>query len=68
MIEVFKTDVAETGHAERLVKLLQAQFGGKINFDLQDCDRILRIDRPGIAAQAVVELMNAEGFQCLVLE
>ncbi|MBV9988675.1 MAG: hypothetical protein JO301_13435 [Chitinophagaceae bacterium] len=69
MIEVFKTNVHEPAKAAELVSLLSGHFpGGRINFDLDDCDRILRIDKPGLCSDTVIELMNAEGFQCAVLE
>jgi hypothetical protein len=69
MVEVFKTDVQERVHAERLVKLLLSHFpDGKINFDLEDCDRILRVANCHILPLRIIELVNAEGYQCQVLE
>lgn len=44
MIEVFKTTVTNKHHADILVVALQKFFPGyTVNFDLEDCDRILRV-------------------------
>lgn len=45
MVEVFKTDVQETERAERITTLLLERFPEyKINFDLGDCEKILRVE------------------------
>jgi hypothetical protein len=45
MIEVFKTNVEEAVQAEKLVDILLDHFpDNKINFDLHDCDKILRVE------------------------
>jgi hypothetical protein len=44
MIEVFKTNVRHPAHARLLVQQIHDHFPGyKANFDLDDCDRILRV-------------------------
>jgi hypothetical protein len=44
MIEVFKTNVVDPAHAKMLVDKIHHNFNYyKANFDLQDCDNILRI-------------------------
>ena len=69
MIEVFKTDVHEQQQAIGLAAVLSFHFPiCKINFDLEDCDRILRIEGDYIAAHKVVSLLNERGHECTVLE
>jgi hypothetical protein len=69
MIEVFRTNVAEPRHAEQLVAMLLEHFpDGRINFDLQDCDRILRIEKKELIAEKIVRLMNEQGFECCPLD
>ena len=69
MVEVFKTNVGEQGQASVLVNLLLEQFpGARINFDLQDCDRILRVEGKCLEAQEVIRLVEEEGFFCKALE
>lgn len=68
MIEVFKTNVTKYEQASKLIELLQQQFpGNKINFDLHDCDKILRIDGSEYIAEDVMNLLNAKGFKCELL-
>jgi len=44
MVEVFITDVKDHGKAQLLLERIHAAFTGyEANFDLEDCDRILRI-------------------------
>lgn len=44
MVEVFKTDVESRDQATRIVQQLKKDFTNyRANFDLEDCDRILRI-------------------------
>ena len=69
MVEVFKTNVQEERKAAYLVSLLLEQFpGSRINFDLHDCDNILRVEGEDFEAQKVMELLTEEGFSCSVLD
>jgi hypothetical protein len=44
MIEVFKTDVPDREKAKRLIEEIHKTFAGyKANFDLDDCDKVLRV-------------------------
>lgn len=44
-VEVFKTNVQQQRQAAWLLGLLNRQFPlCRINFDLDDCDRILRVE------------------------
>jgi hypothetical protein len=44
MVEVFKTDISERQHANMLVDQIHQSFPDyAANFDLEDCDRILRV-------------------------
>jgi hypothetical protein len=44
MVEVFITDVKDDCEAQMLLGRIHAAFTGyKANFDLDDCDRILRV-------------------------
>ena len=69
MIEVFKTNVEEARRAQDLVSVLLQHFPGrKINFDLHDCDNILRVEGENFLAEKVVSLVKQNGFMCDVLE
>jgi hypothetical protein len=65
MAEVFKTNVQEAEVAEKIVRLLYTHFPArKINFDLEDCDKILRIDAPVNYADKVIETLKSNGIWC----
>ena len=71
MIEVFKTCITDPALATLLRKHLELSFRGyKVNFDLEDCDHILRIEHGGglVNARAVIELLKDWGVQAAVLE
>ena len=69
MIEVFKTNVEEACHAKNVIALLLQHFpSSKINFDLHDCDKILRVEGENFAVEKVIGLVAESGFTCIVLE
>ncbi len=68
MIEVFKTNVQEVDQSKMIVgKLLEHFPNSIINFDLEDCDKILRIHSSSISNKKIIELLDSYGFQCEVL-
>jgi len=69
LIEVFKTDVLDKATARLLVKSLKQLFpGSKISFDLDDCDRILRIESSEpIDVRQVASSLQTEGHHAAVL-
>lgn len=69
-IEVFRTNVKQPAHASMLVELIHATFNSyTANFDLADCDKILRVATRGKAIQAsgVLALVRRCGFEAEVL-
>ena len=69
MIEVFKTNVQEFSEAQKLVALLLRHFpNSKINFDLDDCDKVLRVEGQNLRIEKVMTLVTEKGFQCKVLD
>ena len=70
MIEVFKTDVSNRDQANMLIEEIHKTFTGYIaNFDLDDCDRILRIKCTTglIQSSGLVNLLKVFGFHAEVL-
>lgn len=69
IVEVFKTNVLKKGEAKHLTAKLLSHFPQcKINFDLQDCDKILRVEGRQILPEKIVEVINGNGYQCKVLD
>lgn len=69
MVEVFKTNVTQKPNAEKIVEHLLAVFpDASVNFDLEDCDRILRVEMNSYPdAVQIMKLVHAAGFTCEVL-
>jgi hypothetical protein len=66
---VFKTSVETLDHIQYLSPKLDALAGqGSWNFDLTDCDRILRIVSNELEANETAMLLNNFGFVCCELE
>jgi hypothetical protein len=68
MVEVFKTDVQHVDQSVMLVRKLNDHIPACcINFDLEDCDNVLRVEGEKFSAEAVIRILNSCGFKCEVL-
>ena len=68
MVEVFKTNITETEAARQIALQIQAILpGAQINFDLDDCDKILRIENDLILIPEIQKIICASGFICEIL-
>ena len=70
MVEVFKTDVTDHIQAGRLLERIhQTGLNYHANFDLDDCDRILRVKCPTglVEASLLIDLLREQGCQAEVL-
>jgi hypothetical protein len=71
MIEVFITNIHTSGEADRLLKLIHKQLKDhRANFDLEDRDRILRVENPGgpVAGEMILSLVSSLGFKAEILD
>lgn len=69
MISVFKTSVTNTKEIEKLKPFLDTNLEiTKWNFDLEDCDNILRIDSVIEITQSTIIILKDNGFDCQELE
>ncbi len=71
MVEVFKTNVTDQNQASILIDEIHKTFVHYIaNFDLEDCDHILRVkcDTSAIEPSAVINLLKAFGYYAEVLQ
>ena len=68
-VEVFKTNVADPERAKWLVDQIEGQFiNCKVNFDLDDCDRVLRVVSEGnIQSDLLIDLLRNVGYNAEVL-
>ena len=68
MIEVFKTNVQEMEQSKMIVvKLLEHFPNSIINFDLEDCDKILRVHALSFSNSQIIDLLDSYGYTCEVL-
>jgi len=69
MVEVYKTNVRHKRQAKKILNVLSEQFPMfSINFDLEDCDKILRVEGKNIPQKKIVRMVTENGYQCSVLE
>jgi hypothetical protein len=65
MIYVFKTTVETAGDIQKLRPHLAEKLKeAKWNFDLEDCDNILRIESEHKVTSIVIQLLHDIGFGC----
>ena len=65
MVEVFKTNVGDLGQANWLVEKIHHAFAGhQANFDLEDCDKILRVKccEGIVQVSFLINFLNSLGF------
>lgn len=65
MVAIYKTSVAEPIQARELLQSLHQTFPEKyFNFDLEDCDKILRAEGEGLNSSEISQLLQVAGFEC----
>ena len=68
MIEVFKTNATNFEESQLIIKAIQYLLPeSKINIDLHDCDKVLRIESHEIHNPTVVDMVTQLGFFCEIL-
>jgi hypothetical protein len=68
-VEVFKTNIGETVAAKQVTALLLQHFPeSRITFDLEDCDKVLRIEGTNLTQTKVIKVVTQRGYDCCVLD
>lgn len=68
MIEVFKTNINSQSQADHLKPAPELTFPDcRFNFDLDDCDRIFRIESAEDVSDSVIRFFMLHNFDCSVL-
>lgn len=69
-VMVFRTSVEDAGDVNMLRTALDREIaaGGRWNFDLEDRDRILRVESRHLGPETVIAVLRDQGFQCAELE
>jgi len=69
MIEVFKTDVQSVKQSKPLIRKLKSDIPCVcVNFDLEDCDKVLRVEGDDFSVEAIIKLLNKNGHHCEILD
>ena len=67
---VFRTSVTTTQKVGLVKPLLDSLMdtSEKWNFDLEDCDHILRVEAVSLQPKVIIQNLNKAGFACAELE
>ncbi|MCH7398176.1 hypothetical protein MM236_09260 [Belliella sp. DSM 107340] len=70
MVEVFCTNIQDSTVASKILNEIEGKFPGlKVNFDLEDCDKILRIEfSMDFEPKEVIEFVSHRGHTIYALE
>ena len=69
MVEVFTTNIDAILLAEQVRNKMQESFPGiRINFDIDDCDHILRIEGHVFCVTEILRWLNGQGVVARVLD
>lgn len=68
-IEIFKTNVTDNATAKGVLKALKYRFPTCFfNFDLDDCDHILRVENPQNNHEIIIKNVHKLGFMCQLID
>ncbi|WP_192822424.1 hypothetical protein [Rufibacter sp. LB8] len=68
---VIKTSVQTSSGVKQVAPLLNQLLRSRAdrwNFDLQDCDHILRVEAQAVTPSVVIDRLQKAGFMCAELE
>ena len=69
MVEAFKTNVQKKTQSKMLLSVLSEAFPSvQMNFDLSDCDKVLRAEGDHIEALGIMIRVKENGFRCEILD
>ena len=71
MVEVFKTNVIDAFHAEAILRAVHGVSALCVaNFDLQDCDCVLRVKAivGEVDADEIIAIVRSFGFEAEVMQ
>lgn len=69
MVEVFITNVESDEKAKIVMQDFEILFPQyTVNFDLEDRDKILRIESENINTETIIEILKRKNIECKILE
>ena len=68
-ILIFKTNLADKKHVKKLFPLFRSMQGiSRWNVDLEDCEKILRIEAEQLCAEQIETMLANAGYFCEELQ
>lgn len=65
MVHIFKTSVVSKKQVQVVGSFLNILLPSEEwNFDLEDCDKILRVETEEVAPETVITILTSQGFYC----
>lgn len=69
IVEVFKTNVQTEIDTNYIINTILLHFPDyRINFDLEDCDKILRVEGIELDSKNIIKYINDLGYFCILLD
>jgi hypothetical protein len=69
MVKVFKTSIKTKKQAREILSVIAEVFpDANASFDLEDCDKILRIDSESVNSEPLIQILSEAGFSGVELE
>ena len=68
MVEVFKTNINKIKPSKALIRKLLSHYpGSSFHIDINDCDRVLRVEGEDFCPVQIIKLVTSDGYECEVL-
>jgi len=69
MVEVYKTNVHKMKISEKVISKFSKRFPAlKVSFDLDDCDKIMRVEGENFCPLKVKNIVKRMGYKCKLLK
>lgn len=68
MVEIFKTNIRRKGISEEVIRILRERFPNyRVNFDLEDRDKILRVEAEYLKPSEIMRALRNAGVACEII-
>ena len=69
MVKIFGTDIVNPNDADDIIRKLANEYPDfRINFDLEDCDNILRVEAKDFRAADIIRCVISYGYKCTEID
>jgi hypothetical protein len=69
IVEIFKTNVQKVTETNYIIDVIKKAFPSYlVNFDLEDCDKILRVEGVELQYDNIIDHVSCLGYTCVRIE